>query len=402
MNITCGSLNDRRIFNLTLPDSPSKIAVLVSGGIDSALLYYLIHLENRFTNELHTITPLTVMRKEGSKYFAQGVVDKIHEIHNLPQTPVTIVGDNTLPEDEQVKSAVKEAHTLGFDVVYCGVIEQLPQHMVNWQPIPSKENEHFKTPLQNLNKGHIINLCVQTHRRDLFPITHSCSRLEMGRCNECNGCNERKWGFEQNKIQEPEYPITIKEQVKFIHEFLQTDFEKGFYMIGGSLTYLIALEYGKVSWNPNDIDLCYTEGDIDTYNRVHGLLASKSKKWETFTTPLGYTCNNYYIPGFIRVSLQATKLNYKHRVQWTDYSVCAIGSDRHQTIMHNSTRDDIKNKILNRTGAFRKTEADSKINLERRYRCYTGRGFLDEDNKVWKQAQEFLKENNYLLDTETK
>jgi len=394
MNIQCGPNSDIRSLDITLPNTPSKLGVLVSGGIDSAILYYLILLENRFSNNMHTVVPLSVMRKEGSRYFAQKVVDKIHELHNLPQVETTLVGDNSLPEEEQVRSAVRQSHNMGFDIVYCGVIEQLPQHMVNWQPISSRETYRFKTPLQVLNKSHIIDLCVKLRRQDLFDVTHSCSRTELGRCNVCNGCNERRWGFEQNNIQEPDYVITIQDQVKFLHNFLDTNLEKGLYITGGALTYIAESDYRKPLWKPNDIDICYSEGDTDTYNRIHALLVSKSKTWETLTTPQGFVNNNYYIPGFIRVSLQATKLKYHARVKWIDYSVCAITSDKHQTIMHNSTRDDIENKMLNRTGAFRKTEVDSKINLERRYKCYTDRGFVDVDKYVWKQTQQFINQNN--------
>ena len=69
MIIRCGLQNDLRSILITLPDKKSKIGVLVSGGMDSAILYYLLLLENRWRGNLHTITPIAVMRKEGSKYF---------------------------------------------------------------------------------------------------------------------------------------------------------------------------------------------------------------------------------------------------------------------------------------------------------------------------------------------
>jgi len=203
MNITCGPDSDKKTFSITLPNKPSKLGVLVSGGIDSAVLYYLIHLTNRLAGNHHDIVPMTIMRKEGSRYFAQGVIDRIHQLLKLSHTAATLIGDNALPEEQQVKSAVLQAHAQGFDIVYCGVIVQLPQHMVNWQPIPSRESSRFKTPLQALNKSHIIDLCVMLDRTDLFAITHSCSILEQERCNQCNGCNERSWGFAQLSLVDP-------------------------------------------------------------------------------------------------------------------------------------------------------------------------------------------------------
>jgi len=48
-----------------------------------------------------------------------------------------------------------------------------------------------------LNKSHIIDLVIKFNQQSLFHITHSCSSQELGRCNVCNGCNERQWGFDQ-------------------------------------------------------------------------------------------------------------------------------------------------------------------------------------------------------------
>jgi hypothetical protein len=195
----CGPTSDQRILKIDLPSKKYRIGVLISGGIDSALLYYLLLLENQKKNNLHEIVPLTMMRKEGSKYFSNLVVGYINTLFQIPYIDPIILGNNTLPEEEQVKSAVEQATSSGFDLVYAGVIEQLPQHMIDWQPIKSKETKRFKTPLAGLNKSHIIELVGQLKLNYLFYITHSCSdpTYQIGRCSKCNGCNERSWAFDQ-------------------------------------------------------------------------------------------------------------------------------------------------------------------------------------------------------------
>jgi len=205
MNIICGPKNDQRTVTITLPKNKSRIGVLVSGGLDSAILYYLLLLENKLRSNIHEILPITVMRKEGSKYFSSLVIGHVNQAFQIPYTDPLIVGDNTLPEEEQVKSGVNQALTQGFDIVYAGVIEQLPQHMVNWQPIPSKETTKFKIPFQSINKSHIIDIIIKFKQEPLFYITHSCSgeQSQVGRCNGCNGCNERLWGFEQLNLVDP-------------------------------------------------------------------------------------------------------------------------------------------------------------------------------------------------------
>jgi Queuosine biosynthesis protein QueC len=203
MIIECGPLDDRRTLSLTLPEEKKRLAMFISGGIDSAILYYLMLEENKKLNNLHEITPFSIIRKEGSRYFANLVIAHIHSFYGIPYREPIIVGDNTLPEHKQVKSGAYDARELGYDIVYLGLIEQLPQHMVGWFPIPYKESDRFKAPLHLLNKSHIIDLIVQLKQESLFYITHSCSSQEIGRCNRCNGCNERSWGFTQLDITDP-------------------------------------------------------------------------------------------------------------------------------------------------------------------------------------------------------
>ncbi len=201
MIYSCGPDHDIRSLEICLPEKPSKIGVFVSGGIDSAILYYLLHLENK--DNKHTIVPFSIMRKEGSKYFSHLVPTHIQSELGLPLTKPIIVGKPNLPEDQQVKSGVMEVFQKGYDFVYVGVIEQLPLHMVGWQPIPATETEKFKTPLAKLNKSHIIDLVKKLKQEALFAITHSCSSLELGRCYNCNGCNERSWAFKQLDLEDP-------------------------------------------------------------------------------------------------------------------------------------------------------------------------------------------------------
>ena len=205
MNIQCGPTDDLRTVSITLPDTKSRIGVFVSGGIDSAILYYLLLLKNKEIGNLHEVLPLTIIRKEGSKYFSNLVVGHVNQEFQIPYNSPIIVGNNTLPEEEQVKSGVNQALNAGFDIVYAGVIEQLPQHMINWQPIPSKETLRFKTPFQLINKSHIIDLVLKYKQETLFYITHSCAgeQSQIGRCKGCNGCNERAWGFSQLGLTDP-------------------------------------------------------------------------------------------------------------------------------------------------------------------------------------------------------
>ena len=120
MNLIIGPANDQRNITIVLPKIKSKIGVLVSGGTDSAILYYLVLLENIRLGNLHQVLPISIMRKEGSKYFSSLIVGHVNQEFQIPFQDPQVVGDNTLPEEVQVKSAVDEALASGFDLIFAG------------------------------------------------------------------------------------------------------------------------------------------------------------------------------------------------------------------------------------------------------------------------------------------
>lgn len=144
----------------------------------------------------HIINPYFIMRKDGSWIFSQPIVSYVSGLFNQTAT-ATMVGNINLIEEEQVKSGILEAlHVRNNNLTYVGVIEQLPMHMIGWVAPQIKEGPRFKVPLHHLNKSHIVDLVYKFGIEYLFEITHSCIFPEI-RCNNCNGCNERAWGFEQ-------------------------------------------------------------------------------------------------------------------------------------------------------------------------------------------------------------
>ena len=202
MQLICGPAHDRREMTLELPDA-LKIGVLTSGGVDSTLLYYLtLHL--KYTNNTeHYIRPIVILRKEGSRYFARPVVQKINAIwgHTLEAMRL---GDTTLPEPQQVESAVRQAFTIfKMYYVYIGVITNRIEHMIGFDPIPVPETPGVVVPFKHLEKSHIIDMYYQLGIQDLLKYTHSCDQHEQIPCGVCNGCRERAWGFAELGQEDP-------------------------------------------------------------------------------------------------------------------------------------------------------------------------------------------------------
>jgi hypothetical protein len=203
MFIECGPAHDKRVLELSMPEHKHRIGVFVSGGLDSALLYYLLMKLNHEAGNTHEVIPFSVLRKEGSQYFARPVINYVNSCFGLSKQGLNVVGDPTLDEDAQVASGVIEVLVeAACDIVYVGVIDALPIHTVGWTPIVATETDNFKTPFSKLNKSHITDLVYNLGQEKLFEISHSCIK-PLERCGCCNGCNERKWGFDQLNKTDP-------------------------------------------------------------------------------------------------------------------------------------------------------------------------------------------------------
>lgn len=197
----CGPAHDRRQFEIVLPQY-KKLGVLVSGGIDSALLYHLLLKEIKEQGTDHTVRPLYITRKEGSSYYALPVIDHVQKLFDSTVLPARL-GNTQLPEHEQVRSAVEQAYRLlHLEVVYVGTLVVRPEHMIGWFPVRADETAHFKTPFQHLEKSHVIDMFYQLGLVDLLSKTYSCIQ-EPHRCKECNGCKERAWGFAELQQVDP-------------------------------------------------------------------------------------------------------------------------------------------------------------------------------------------------------
>jgi len=204
ITVDCGPATDRRTLDIWLHPILRRPGILISGGMDSALLYYLLIRLNVEQGSTHKITPYTILRKDGSPQYVQPIIDYVHDSFGLPHIATTVVGDPTLPESRQVESGVKEVlSSTTSHIMYLGLIEELEIHTIGWRPpIKWKETENRLYPFKDLNKSHIVDLIFQFKQEKLFELSHTCN-MPGPRCGACNGCNERSWGFEQMGYADP-------------------------------------------------------------------------------------------------------------------------------------------------------------------------------------------------------
>mgnify|MGYP006268623913 CR=1 FL=1 len=202
MKLQCGPIHDTRTLELYLPTDYKRLGVMVSGGIDSTILYFL--LRNITRNTDYYLRPFCVKRREGSIYHAKPAVEEVGRLFNIENDFPTFVGDNTLIETKQVESGITDAYDYAkIQVMYVGVISNRDEHLIGYDKTIVTETENLKFPFQHLEKSHIIDIYYRLGIEYLLAYTHSCDNNQHEHCWNCNGCNERIWAFSQLNKSDP-------------------------------------------------------------------------------------------------------------------------------------------------------------------------------------------------------
>ena len=187
------SLYDGSTLNFSIPFLNKRVGILVSGGLDSAVLYYLVRLYNKQNKNWYDITHYSIPSFDNN--YAKEVISYIDQLFNVPSHSLNLIGDGELSDLERIPFAQKAILKVE-SVVLCGHIKVLPEHSINvtynqnW-----KDGQFVKYPLKDLNKSHIIDIIYQEQIEQLFALTKSCVYNNTQPCSKCNRCLERKWAF---------------------------------------------------------------------------------------------------------------------------------------------------------------------------------------------------------------
>lgn len=175
--------------------------ILLSGGIDSAILLYLLIKVNPNIQ----IQPFTIAKTDGAYLYADPIIDHFNKKFNLMIPQTIVVGDPTVYHRLQSTTAVREIfEKYPVDYLYIG-LNQNPPELANLPGAPVRDtkstNPQIILPFVDLYKHNILEFMYDNNQEDLIDITHSCTEQSVGRCNQCWQCTERAWAFEKlNKI----------------------------------------------------------------------------------------------------------------------------------------------------------------------------------------------------------
>jgi len=190
MRLECGPQWDTRI--ITINPKP-KVGILMSGGIDSWVLFNILKLDF----SIPEILIFNIKRADG--------YDRAERIKLLTGRSEIIEVDEltTNHEDRIPMGADYIIDNYGIDELYIGVniiphTEYFPEFITDERPgrpwsIPSSLK--IKLPFLHLYKYHIIDL-ANRNNIDLSQ-TQSCLHELKEHCGICWQCLERQWGYKQ-------------------------------------------------------------------------------------------------------------------------------------------------------------------------------------------------------------
>lgn len=197
MKITVGKEIVKDI-DISIPDDATAIAVLVSGGADSAVLLYCLAVEAKQRNI--PILTFTVPRHDGAALYSPGIVEQVNKLAGS-SIPLPIkVGNPDLHHSIQTRSGhieILEKYSINY--VYYGsqaIADELKTLNFVFPKRPvSKSHNGTICPFFDLTKEHTLDLYFKLNITELLKFSHSCTEETVGRCNICFNCVERAWAF---------------------------------------------------------------------------------------------------------------------------------------------------------------------------------------------------------------
>lgn len=178
-------------------DSDKTYGILLSGGIDSAILMYLLIKSNPKIK----LQSFTIPKTDGAANYADPVIDHFNKKFDLELPKTILVGNPRVNHRVQSTTAVR---TIFFkypvDHLFIG-INRNPDELNDLPGAPRRDTKsmHPKIsfPFVDMTKDQILTIMVNEGQADLINITHSCTEQPVGRCGRCWQCGERVWAFNQ-------------------------------------------------------------------------------------------------------------------------------------------------------------------------------------------------------------
>lgn len=193
---------DGKFIDIDLEEN-TNYGVMLSGGLDSAILCFLI-LKTLLENNIPvSLQPFTIPKHDGAAYYINDIVQYFNSLMRIDLPETKIVGDPDVFHGDQSKVAVREIFQQysAIDRIFFGTNQNPPPKFILPGTYPNRvkgsDDSRIALPFIDLYKTHILDLIYEYGQEKLIDITHSCTEQKKGRCGQCFQCHERIWAFKE-------------------------------------------------------------------------------------------------------------------------------------------------------------------------------------------------------------
>jgi hypothetical protein len=198
--------------NQVRPKTYDSLGVYFSGGIDSTalLLLLLSELKMQGVLERYPVHCFTVIKQDYSVDISTPVLDAISRKFQTKiyhHNRISNYGDKV--SNIHIKTLlslyIKHKNMLFF----VGNNKMPPESIKKFNNVLNtdygevQDRVVFYSPFLFLHKPQILDIFYKLNCEDILPYTYSCTVQPHIPCNNCYACEERAWGFEMLKKQDP-------------------------------------------------------------------------------------------------------------------------------------------------------------------------------------------------------
>ena len=183
-------------FRFDLSVYKSNIAILFSGGADSALLFYLSALEIINNNLDKQITLYVIDRHNKPLSYAFDTYERICEQLDFRKVQLHHLDIIDLPHYMQVPQVINIIyHKNLHDELLLGM-NKYPNDTIRPTVISDfRETPFLKIPFKYYTKDILIDVFFKLGIEDILYNTRSCGTPTPEPCKTCFNCRERLWAF---------------------------------------------------------------------------------------------------------------------------------------------------------------------------------------------------------------
>ena len=189
-----------------IPVGSKKIGLMVSGGLDSALLLFLLTIEIKDKNLTVDFNTYSVRQDERSSLVhSKNVIDTIEKLNGV-SIKNTVFSNPEAHSDYEiifgVLSALNKEHKTGMPLnVLFMATTSVPEELTRFPGAPmrnSKPTLVVEQPWGDISKDNIVKYIKENNLQILIEHSLSCTNSKFTHCGQCWNCRERKWALDLN------------------------------------------------------------------------------------------------------------------------------------------------------------------------------------------------------------